>query len=224
MKKIICSTGAIFIAVFIFLSSGAKALTINFVTDIQASNKSLCTLYKCLPRWKSAFQTFLDNTSGMIITVGDNTDDRDKSVKNELLQMTAGREIYWGNGNHDKTMYLGGAPHYVIDKDDWRIIILRSSAAKYDSELKWLREQMKGYEDKKVMIVEHHPIFRWNSFEVVPRHKKIKKIYEQYNVDWVFSGHWHSEEWAKEIKGVNYRAFKALTYGRKTHYYTLEFE
>jgi 3',5'-cyclic AMP phosphodiesterase CpdA len=151
-------------------------------------------------------------------------DKPNKNLKNELIQMATGREIYWANGNHDHNMYIGGRKHYVVDKDDWRIVILKAGADKSISELKWLKKQLTDYKDKKVIVLEHQPIFRQGTTKILSRHKKIEKIYEQYSVDYVFSGHWHGDEWSRVVNGVTYRTLRGLTYGLGSYYYTIDFE
>jgi hypothetical protein len=210
--------------IVIFFPCKSAALTVNVVTDIQAGNVNSCTNYRCITNWKSSFQEFLDNTSGMILTVGDNLDTPNLSVKEALLKMAGEREIYWANGNHDKKMYVGGLKHYVIDKEDWRIIILASSAARSKSERQWLESKLKGFEDKKVLVLEHHPIFRQGKTKVLSNQKSIKKIYEKYKVDYVFSGHWHGDKYTRTINGVTYQAFQGLTYGYKINYKTVELD
>jgi predicted phosphohydrolase len=209
--------------IFFFTPLSAKAFTLNLVSDIHAGNSDNCGDFKCVPRWREAFQEFLDETEGLIVTVGDNTDMTSKTYATELRQMAEGREIYWANGNHDKKVYVGGSKHYVIDEDDWRIVLIDyKNCGKKD--VNWLKKTLKNYKTAKVAAVLHYPVFKRETAKIQKDCKKIEKVFRDYSVDYVFSGHWHGDEWTRTYNGVSYRAIKGLTNGFATNYLSLELE
>lgn len=217
MKKLI-----LILAILLFPFS-TKAMTLNIVSDIHAGNSTSCTSYRCVPKWKESFQNFLNETNGTIVTVGDNTDKASKTYAQELRNMTSNREIYWANGNHDKKVYVGGSKHYIIDKDDWRIVIIdhKSCGSK---DINWLKSNLKNYKDKKVVAFLHYPVFKQGSTKISKDCKKIKKLFEEYKIDYVFSGHWHGDHWMRESNGVTYKAIQGLTNGYSVNYQTIEFK
>lgn len=201
----------------------AEALTVNFVSDIHAQRVDSCT-NECVPKWKSALKEVLDKTEGMIITAGDNTDKASKVYAQKLRDMTKGEEIYWANGNHDKDIYVGGKKHYVIDRDGWRIILIHYKNCATSDERLWLKGRLKDYKNKKVIAVLHYPIFKSDLKSVKDDCRKVENIFNDYNVDYVFSGHIHDANWTKKYHGVIYKAIRALAYGHKTNYLTISFE
>jgi predicted MPP superfamily phosphohydrolase len=210
-------------ALALFTPSTTQALTINLVSDIHAGSSPECGDYKCVPNWQEAFQSFLDSTEGLVVTVGDNTDQAKKNYAAQLRTMAEGREIYWANGNHDKKVYLGDSKHYVIDKEDWRIVLIDyKSCGKKD--VNWLKRVLKNYKEEKVAAVLHYPIFKPVTFKVNKDCKKIEKVFRDYKVDYVFSGHRHGDSWTREYNGVTYQAIQGLTQGFATNYKTMELE
>jgi len=137
--------------------------------------------------------------------------------------MTSEREIYWANGNHDKKVYVGGSKHYIIDKDDWRIVLVDYKSCG-QKDIKWLKNTLKYYKDKKVAAVMHYPVFRQGTIKIQKDCRKIEKVFRDYKVDYVFSGHWHGDSWTREYNGVTYQAIQGLTQGFATNYKTLELD
>lgn len=220
MKKLVFAA-----AFLMLLPSTSQAFSVNLVTDIHAGSSISCGDFVCVPSWQSAFQEFLDKTEGLIITVGDNTDQAKKNYAAQLRVMTSGREIYWANGNHDKKVYVGGSKHYIIDKEDWRIVLVDYKSCG-QKDINWLKKTLKNYKDKKVAAVMHYPIFmpvNYN-FKINKDCKKIEKVFRDYNVDYVFSGHRHGDNWTRVYNGVTYHALLGLTYGFGINYETIDLQ
>ncbi len=219
MKKILFGL----IPIFLFFPFFAEALTVNFVSDIHAGSSKYCEGDKCVPKWKSAFQEVLDKTEGMIITTGDNTDEGSKIYAEKLRNMTTEEEIYWANGNHDKHVYVGGKRHYIVKKGDWTIVIADYEKDCGKKEHPWLKSTLSRYKNDKVMVVMHIPVFKKGTTKIDKKCKKTEKIFDKYDVDYVFSGHWHSDHWTRKYHGITYVAIQGLTNGRETNYKVMEF-
>ncbi|EKE20173.1 MAG: hypothetical protein ACD_8C00047G0015 [uncultured bacterium] len=204
MKNII-----VLVLILLFPLPG-KALTLNVVADIHAGGTNRCGDFVCVPRWKTAFQEVLNKTKGIIVTLGDNTERGEKKYATQLKEMTAGRDVYWANGNHDKKLQVGGSKHYSFNKEDWRIVIVDyKNCGKGD--VNWPKKQLNGYGDKKVAIFMHYPVFKYGTDGVLKDCKKINDVFKKYKVDYVFSGHRHGDFWKREYGGIKYQAIQGLT-------------
>ena len=217
MKKLLILAGALFFPLT------SQALTVNLVSDIHAGNSARCGDFVCVPQWQDSFQEFLDETEGLIISVGDNTDVASKSYAAQLRQMTSGRDVLWANGNHDSKVYVGGSKHYAVNKDDWRIVVVDYKNCG-QKDIKWVKNALSGYKEKKVAAVLHYPIFTDGTTKVKKDCKKIEKVFRDYKVDYVFSGHKHGDFWTKQYKGVTYQAIEGLTHGSRINYKTMELD
>jgi len=233
MRKVWLLSIVIFLIIILsFLTISYDLLKIRpfpvaVISDIHLGT-SLCNPKQCKDNIESALKEVLEKTDGMLLlSIGDNTDASEFSedqktasalredYKNKLLEMTAGREVLWVNGNHDRETYLSGQEYYSYDKNNWRFIIIHTTDVEGD-QLAWLTEQLKT--DKNKIVMMHHPVYKQGSKEIIERYKILIKLFEENNVKYVLSGHWHSDNYERDMGGVIYKAIRGLTYNFQTNY------
>ena len=181
----------------------------------------------------------------LVINLGDFTNN--DSVKHaetiKVLTDQSEMEEIWVPGNHDdeETKKILGMMnnYYFFDKHDWRIIVLDSSEGPdnkenfsayvdYDGgignvQLNWLKDALKT--NKDIAIAMHHPIWDKKTISYInPIYSDFQKIIEESgHVRYVFSGHWHTSYWEKELNNINYYGIPALSLdGMEGFYKTID--
>lgn len=147
----------------------------------------------------------------LVINVGDMiegyTDDADEA-RNEWFEYLdiigiLSMPVYLTPGNHDiwddnsEKLYREfiGEPNYSIDFQNIHFVILDNSRW-YSSEelpepqINWLRSDLENYRDSIVLVFYHRPFW----FEAIVEGKTdlLHEIFVEYNVDAVFTGHYHT--------------------------------
>lgn len=184
----------------------------------------------------------------VIINLGDVTNNESMKHAGEAKRMIEEEEIeaVWVKGNHEtvESKIMSDVldvsnNYYFMDKESWRIIVLDSSEgpdnkdnflvyAWYDggigdAQLSWLREALKT--DKDVIIAMHHPIWNKETIgSINPVYKEFEEAIENSgNVRYVFSGHWHTPYWERELNGIKYYGISAFILdGAEGFYKTLD--
>lgn len=225
----------VFLFIFLFgLASSAEAFTLNVTSDIHAGGqkKRDYTRYQegnvIYPKkWGSAFDRFLATPADVYLALGDNSNKcgdakkYDKKIAKKVQK--SGKKVYFGFGNHDCDkgyFYLSSAKHYVVDKGNWRIIVLNSEEKESDlgggfsdSQLDWFEDQLKT--DKNVVVAASKPA--WDKTYTVPKptFKRFLSIIKEHdNVKHVLGGDYHVFQFTKEYDeypGVKFHAVQALT-------------
>ncbi|MGB9767574.1 metallophosphoesterase family protein [Dictyoglomus sp.] len=121
-------------------------------------------------------------------------------------------------GNHDLYKDPKGARfqsftkrplYYYFDYENARFIILNNASGSLGKvQLEWLIEVLKGTNKKYKFVFMHQPVISPSWFflfhKADPVESKIlMKLFEEYHVNYVFSGHIHMY-YRKEINGVVY--------------------
>lgn len=183
----------------------------------------------------------------LVIDLGDNTNNNSKKHAGEIKRIVEEEEMetLWVKGNHDSNesgiMRILGSPsnYYFIDRYEWRIIALDTSEGLDGKEnipgyvtyngglsrvqMDWLKDVLKT--EKDVIIAMHHPIWDRETLDFVnPIYKEFEEIIEKSgNVRFVFSGHWHTPYWEKELNGIKYFGITALSLeGSEGFYKTMD--
>jgi hypothetical protein len=220
-------------------STDSKELDIGFVTDIHAGSlptkekgSGTITPDNFEKNLALAFKNI--NDADYVIALGDNIDQRQdcQTYADRLKEITKGYNMIWVKGNHDKDAcfpYLSSKPaYYYIDDGTWRIIIVNNSywyskdqrnhgkdniGFIEQPQLDWLKNALDT--DKKVLVAMHVPMFNDNGdgkeFTLRKDYVDFKKMLEKNgNVRYVFSGHYHNDNWHLEENGINYYILPSL--------------
>ncbi len=121
-------------------------------------------------------------------------------------------------GNHDlyndsrpqKSQKFTGRPlYYYFDYENARFIILNNSSGILGkTQLEWLTNVLKENDKKYKFVFMHQPVISPGLFFLLHKadpveSKMLMKLFEEYKVNYVFSGHIHMY-YRKEINGVVY--------------------
>lgn len=151
-----------------------------------------------LKKWESALKQAVKRGE-IVFSLGDETNKRTTKYEKKMLKIARKYPltIIYTRGNHNPVnSVLTPSPYYYQDINGKRIIVLNTTEALNttdggigQTQLDWLRESLKT--DKKVIIIQHHPVFNFKTCQVSPQFEELKKIEDNYNVEQVLSGHWH---------------------------------
>jgi predicted MPP superfamily phosphohydrolase len=215
-----------------YLDKNDNELIIGFVTDIHAGleptkkkGSGIIAPADFEKNLTTALKSMKDED--YVIALGDNIDQRGDCQKyaDKLKEITKGYDMLWVKGNHDKDAcfpFLSSELQYYIDKNGWRIIVVNNSywypkdqrnkgkdniGFIEQPQIDWLKNALNT--DKKVLIAMHIPMFNDNgdgkSFTLRKDYVDFKKMLEEHgNVKYVFSGHYHNDNWHMEENGINY--------------------
>ena len=165
-------------------------------------------------------QEVLKTKPDFIIQLGDILNDSSNSeyefVKNLLKDVKI--PIYFVPGNHDlmgdpkgeKYQKFTGRPlYYYFDYENARFIILNNASGGIGKEQKkWLIEVLESTDRKYKFVFMHQPLISPGFFFLFHKINPIEsnelmKIFEEYKVNYVFSGHIHMY-YKKVINGTTY--------------------
>jgi predicted phosphodiesterase len=154
-----------------------------------------------------------------IVTVGDLVEDGRK-LEDWIIPMKSLEifecPIYFTPGNHDildeesekiYTEKTGFDPFYSFDFQNTHFIILDNSCvSSYENmkeeQISWLEEDLIKNQDKTNIYVFMHKPF-WANAIGEGKNDPIHEIFKKYDVDAVFTGHWHQNAY-EEIEGIEY--------------------
>ncbi|HRZ95748.1 MAG TPA: metallophosphoesterase [Candidatus Moranbacteria bacterium] len=224
---------------------GPQTITIGFVADIHAGSQDLRTqgledeniLYPS--RFEENFKPALEKMEDcdLIIALGDSLNKPSKKYAKKIKDLTKKYPMAWVKGNHeDDEIFKEFQPinHYYIDKGKWRFVILDNGNIDHSidyakeayiprgymepEQVEWLKEVLKT--DRKIAVAMHVPIFDRFDFEkVYPELEYLKKMFEDSgNVKYVLAGHFHINEWHKNINGIEYYIIPSLSQKGKEGY------
>ena len=235
---------AVWVFVFAFgLASSADAFTLNVTSDIHAGKQKTRNYEKYTPgntiypkKGERAFKSFLGQPGDVYLALGDNSNTcKDASKYDKKLAKAvakSGKQVYFGFGNHDCDKgfkYLSASKNYIVDKEDWRIIVLNSEEGDStggfsESQLKWFEEKLDT--DKKVVVAASKPAFQKDLKTPKPTFEKFLSIIKEHdNVKHVLGGDYHVFHETKEYDDVKYHFVQALTLkGSQGRYLKLELQ
>lgn len=220
----------VFVFVLLFgLASSADAFTLNVTSDIHAGKqkKRDYTKYQAgnivyPKKGESFFKAFLNNPGDLYIALGDNSNTCSDAKKydQKLAKAVAksGKQVLFGYGNHDCDKgykYLSSAKHYVVDKEDWRIIVLNgeegdSTGGFSKSQMDWFEDKLDT--DKKVVVAVSKPVFQKDLVTPKPTFSEFLSIVKKHdNIKHVLGGDYHVFHETREYDGVKYHFVQALT-------------
>ncbi|TYB30498.1 MAG: hypothetical protein FXF47_08925 [Candidatus Mcinerneyibacterium aminivorans] len=154
----------------------------------------------------------------LIVTVGDLSDNALKNEYKKAMDVMDKFEVpvFYTPGNNDivdeKTRKLfieftGNKPYYSFEYQNTHFIVLDNSTAESyeDMEKKqkeWLKNDLKENKDKiNIYVFMHKPFWADNVAE--NKNDKMHSLFKKYNVDAVFTGHWHQYA-HNEYDGIDY--------------------
>jgi 3',5'-cyclic AMP phosphodiesterase CpdA len=166
------------------------------------------------------FSEILKRKPDFIIQLGDILDNSSEEEYEFLRNLIKGVKIpiYFVPGNHDlkgdpkgeKFQSFTGRPlYYYFDYENSRFIILNNSSGKIGKEqMNWLINILKNNDKKYKFVFMHQPIISPSFFFLFHKadpfeSKELMRIFEEYKVNYVFSGHIHMY-YRKVINGVIY--------------------
>lgn len=141
-----------------------------------------------------------------IVTVGDLSDnaleDQYKIAMKTMEKIDV--PVYYTPGNNDIvgeesaklfSKYTGNKKYYSFDYQNTHFVILNNSIAESYEEMsskqkEWLREDLKKNKNKENIYVFIHKPF-WADKIAKGKKDKMHELFLKYNVDAVFTGHWH---------------------------------
>jgi predicted phosphodiesterase len=210
---------------------GRKMTTVAVITDIHAGSQderkegiepdNILYPSKFEENLKSALKNMKD--CDLIIALGDNLNKPSKKYAEKLREITKKYPMVWVKGNHedDKIFkYFHPVNHYYVDKENWRVIVLDNGNIDHSidysksdyiprgymepEQVEWLKEALKT--DRKIIIAMHVPVFDRSNFDsIYPEQEYLIKLFENSgNVKYVLAGHFHINEWHKNINGIEY--------------------
>ncbi len=210
----------------------ASAFTLNVTSDIHAGGQKKRDYNKYTPgnviypkKWGSAFDRFLATKADVYLALGDNSNKcsdakkYDKKIAKKVQK--SGKQVYFGYGNHDCDKgfkYLSSAKHYVVDKGDWRIIVLNgeegdATGGFSSSQLEWFEDQLDT--EKDVVVAVSKPAFKIDLVTPKPTFEKFLSIVKKHdNIKHVLGGDYHVHHVTKEFddyEGVKFHFVQALT-------------
>ena len=133
--------------------------------------------------------------------------------------------VYTCPGNHDyrykKTIdnyhkYISNKDKYVLIYGNLCLIFLDSGydvtldpmplgSGLSDSDILWLEEKLTQYSNYDKIILLHHPIFNWGNNGVISQNRlKFVELCDTFNVEFVLSGHTHSDEIMNKNKNYGF--------------------
>lgn len=225
----------VWLFVFAFgLASSADAFTLNITSDIHAGKQKTRNYEKYTPgnivypkKGESAFKSFLGQPGDVYLALGDNSNTcKDAKKYDKKLRKAvdkSGKQVYFGFGNHDCDKgykYLSSSKNYVVDRDNWRIVVLNSEEVSSDlgggfssSQMDWFDKQLDT--DKKVVVAASKPAFDKTYTVPKPTFEKFLSIIKKHdNVKHILGGDYHVYHFTKEYEeypGVKFHAVQALT-------------
>jgi len=172
---------------------------------------------------QEAFELVVKEMSNLrpdfVVTVGDLVEDgRVFSDWDVLLETMKTFEcpVYYIPGNHDIydeasaktfTEKTGNDPYYSFDYGNTHFIILdNSTVSNYEEmdeiQIEWFTEDLQRNKDKTNIYVFMHKPF-WANAIAEGKEDFMHDLFKEYNVDVVFTGHWHQYAY-NEIDGIEY--------------------
>ena len=204
MKKYIISV--LCVLLFFFLTS--EVLAFGVITDIHAGKgrvrKALSPKVndypsKAVKKFQKALREIKASGESIVFILGDSTRRANNFYARKLKKIAdkSGLKIFWTLGNHDaENSILNLKKYYFEDIGDRRVVVLDTNeianiiGGVSENQLNWLKTVLDT--DKKVIILQHHPVFYFNTDQVHPQMEELKKIEDSAeNVEQVLSGHWH---------------------------------
>jgi len=242
MKKLLF----IIILASMAIPATSQAFTLNVTSDIHAGKQKTRDYRKYTPgnviypkKGESFFKAFLNEPGDVYLALGDNSNTCGDAKKydQKLAKAVAksGKRVYFGYGNHDCDKgyrYLSSSKNYVVDREDWRIIVLNSEEVSSDlgggfssSQMDWFEKQLDI--DKKVVVAASKPAFDKTYTVPKPTFERFLKIIKKHeNVKHVLGGDYHVYHFTKEYEeypGVKFHAVQALTLkGSQGRYLSLD--
>jgi 3',5'-cyclic AMP phosphodiesterase CpdA len=155
-----------------------------------------------------------------VIMLGDNIygghsphDFEKKFARPYKALLDSGVKFYASLGNHDdpnderlyKPFNMGGQRYYAFRKGPVAFFALDSNYMD-PTQLSWLGQNLKNSDGKWKICFFHHPLYndgRHHGPDVDLR-SQVMPLFQQYNVDAVFSGHEHVYERMKPEEGIYY--------------------
>ncbi|OHD55607.1 MAG: hypothetical protein A2Y33_13305 [Spirochaetes bacterium GWF1_51_8] len=124
-----------------------------------------------------------------------------------------GLPYYTSIGNHD-SHYGGwfeykhsfGKSHYSFQAGDLLVICLDSANGKLGkSQMEWLRDVLKSKNPGPCVVFSHFPLIGQPNYIFTNQtdFPEAVKLFEKYEVDWVFAGHTHAHSYV-QTNGINY--------------------
>ncbi len=172
---------------------------------------------------QEAFELVVKEMSNLrpdfVVTVGDLAEDgrilSDWDVPMETMK-TFECPVYYTPGNHDIydeasaktfTEKTGNDPYYSFDYGNTHFIILdNSTVSNYEEmdeiQIEWFTEDLQRNKDKTNIYVFMHKPF-WANAIAEGKEDFMHDLFKEYNVDVVFTGHWHQYAY-NEIDGIEY--------------------
>ncbi|HHE38715.1 MAG TPA: hypothetical protein ENL20_09105 [Candidatus Cloacimonetes bacterium] len=154
-----------------------------------------------------------------VVTVGDFAEDgrnpEDYDVPLETMKVFD-CPVYYTPGNHDIydensakifTEKTGNDPYYSFDQGNTHFIIMdNSTVSKYEdieeNQRDWIIDDLATNQDKTNIYVFMHKPF-WADGIADGKEDFMHDIFKKYNVDAVFTGHWHQYAY-NEFDGIEY--------------------
>jgi hypothetical protein len=244
--KTILSIGMFAFVLLFGLASSADAFTLNVTSDIHAGKQKTRDYRKYTPgnvvypkKGEAFFKGFLAQKGDVYLALGDNSNTCSDAKKydQKLAKAVAksGKQVYFGFGNHDCDKgykYLSSAKYYVVDKEDWRIIVLNSEQGDAtggfsDSQLDWFEDQLDT--EKNIVVAASKPA--WDKTYTVPKptfERFLSIVKNHNNIKHVLGGDYHVYHFTKEYEeypGVKFHAVQALSLkGSQGRYLKLDLE
>jgi Calcineurin-like phosphoesterase len=242
MKKLLF----IIILAVMAIPTTSQAFTLNVTSDIHAGKQKTRNYTKYTPgnviypkKGESFFKAFLNRPGDIYLALGDNSNTCGDAKKydQKLAKAVAksGKRVYFGYGNHDCDKgykYLSSSKNYVVDRDDWRIIVLNSEEKDSavgggfsDAQMDWFEKQLDT--DRKVVVAASKPAFDKTYTVPKPTFERFLSIVKKHeNVKHVLGGDYHVYHFMKEYEeypGVKFHAVQSLTLkGSQGRYLSLE--
>lgn len=157
------------VLILLFIPFMANAFTLGVITDFHANGNSKSsatwgTIYSS--DWNTYLTTAKTCNPQYWAVLGDITTGG-QSYATQVKEQLPGDNVIWVKGNHDIngtfTTFKAGSPYYYQDIENWRIIVLDSSAGKKlpSAQFNWLVSSLNT--TKKKMILMHNCVWENDS-------------------------------------------------------------